>query len=210
MLWGWLVFSYLTWLFPSLFDVVVLKHLCWEAGQEVALPVHYSSPNWGLALRVIGVQGLKALWQFGKEVCSPQTSKNPHGGFAVCSHRASCGFTPPSWFSYACVQGRVDGGKGDARGVLRKEMSYCFSLDRWVERLKHNSNDYWHSLNTLFLHHINLEDLSVICRLGIHQYSFEPLKTNTIFGLRELLGYIIPYGIYWNNTLYSAVGESLP
>lgn len=189
--------------------MMVLKHLCWEAGQEVALPVHYSPQNWGMTLSVIGVQHLKALWKFGKEVCSPESSKNLHEGFAVCSHRV-CGFTPPSWFSYGCVQGWVDEGKGDARGVLRKEMSSCFSLDRWVERLKHNSNDYWHSLNTLFLHHINLEDLSVICRLGIHQYSFEPLKTNTIFGVREMLGYIIPCGVYWNNTLYSGVRESLP
>lgn len=34
----------------------------------------------------------------------------------------------------------MDRRKGDS--VLRKEMSYCFSLDRYVERLKDNSNDY--------------------------------------------------------------------
>lgn len=36
----------------------------------------------------------------------------------------------------------TDGREGDTRSVLRKEMSYGCSLDRKVERLKDNSNDY--------------------------------------------------------------------
>lgn len=45
------------------------------------------------------------------------------------------------WFSQGRAQGWDGQGKG-RRSVLRKEMSYCFSLDRYVERLKDNSNDY--------------------------------------------------------------------
>lgn len=35
-----------------------------------------------------------------------------------------------------------DGQRKGSRSVLRKEMSYCFSLDRYMERLKDNSDDY--------------------------------------------------------------------
>lgn len=99
----------------------------WAAGGFSYIEVGpYSPQNRGLGLYVIGVEGLKAIWQFGKEVCSPETSKNPHGGFAVCSHRASATLMILLWMS----TGMGVWGKGDTRAVLKKEMSYCFSLDR--------------------------------------------------------------------------------
>lgn len=91
-----------------------------------------------------------------------------------------------------------------ARNILRKESTYCSSLDREVERLKDNINDYWHGLNTLVLHHINLRDLSVLCRLGNTSVFVLALKKkNYNIWSQEKCWDISPVG-YWKNAPHSA------